>query len=222
LTPNYIKNIRRSIETLNLDQVVKVIYMTGGRGEHFSNGTDFRTLLHYKKEGQEEKIAAYLEELYGLQIQTSKLNKPLISVAPGHSYNSGAAFLQSSGMPTVTLDSKLSFNEATFGFVPHGGTSFYLSRMPGEIGTFLALTGFPITGIDAKSFGIADELVHYSAAFEEEICDTLFAMEFPIPNGDLISNKGRFNPWRERIVERKKAEEEHYMAAEYEKARKKH
>ena len=191
LTPNYIKNIRRSLETLNLDQIVKVIYMTGGKGEQFSNGTDFRTLLHYKKEGSDAKIAAYLEELYGLQVQASKLNKPLITVAPGHSFNSGAALLQAIGMPTVTLDSKLSFNEATFGFVPHGGSSYYLSRLPGEIGTFLALTGFPITGIDAKTFGIADELVHYSSAFEEEICDTLFAMEFPIPNGEYLSNINR-------------------------------
>lgn len=54
LTPNYIKGIRRSLETLNQDEIVKVIYLTGGNGEHFSNGTDFRTLLHYKKEGNNE------------------------------------------------------------------------------------------------------------------------------------------------------------------------
>lgn len=202
LTPNYLKNIRRSLETLNVDDVVKVIYMTGGKGEHFSNGTDFRTLLHYKKEGQMEKVASYLEELYGLQIQASKLNKPVIGVAPGHSFNSGAAFLQATGMPTVTLDSKLSFNESRFGFVPHAGSSYYLSRLPGEIGTFLALTGFPITGIDAKEFGIADELVHYSGAFEEEVAETLYAMEFPIPNYDLLTNKRRYNPWREQIQQR--------------------
>jgi enoyl-CoA hydratase/carnithine racemase len=71
----------------------------------------------------------------------------------------------------VTLDSKLSFNEVSFGFVPHSGASFYLSRLPGEIGTFLALTGFPITGIDAREFGIADQLVHYSAAYEEEMAE---------------------------------------------------
>jgi len=34
------------------------------------------------------------------------------------------------------------------GFVPHGGSSFYLSRMPGEIGTFLALTGLPLDSFD--------------------------------------------------------------------------
>lgn len=67
LTPNYLKNIKRSLETLNVDEIVKVIYMTGGKGEHFSNGTDFRTLLHYKKDGNNEaKIASYLEDLYGL------------------------------------------------------------------------------------------------------------------------------------------------------------
>jgi enoyl-CoA hydratase/carnithine racemase len=66
LTPNYIKSIRRSLETLNVDEVVKVIYMSGANGEHFSNGTDFRTLLHYSKEKNDAKIASYLEELYGL------------------------------------------------------------------------------------------------------------------------------------------------------------
>ena len=60
-----------------MDEIVKVIYMTGGKGEHFSNGTDFRTILHHKKEvvwwmlfnekeGQDSKIVSYLEDLYGL------------------------------------------------------------------------------------------------------------------------------------------------------------
>ncbi len=53
--------------------------------------------------------------------------------------------------------------------------------------------------------------MHYSSAFEEEVCDTLFAMEFPIPNGELMSNFGRHNAWRERIMERKRAQEEQVM-----------
>ncbi len=123
-------------------------------------------------------------------------------MAPGHSFNSGASFLQATALPTVTLDSRISFNDVQFGFVPHGGSSYYLSRLPGEIGTFLALTGIPISGIDAKEFGIADELVHYSTAFEEEISDILFSMEFPIPNYDLLSNKGRLDPWKKAIADR--------------------
>ena len=69
------------------------------------------------------------------------------------------------------------------------------------------MTGFPITGIDAKTFGISDQLVHYSSAFEEEVCDTLFAMEFPMPNGHLLSNKGRINPWLDALQARKASDE---------------
>ena len=173
--------------------------MTGGKGEHFSNGTDFRTIMHYKTSDAPSKVVSYLEDLYGLQIQTAKINKPIVGVAPGHAFNSGASFLAATGLPTVTLDTKVTFNEVAFGFVPHGGSSYYLSRLPGELGTFLAITGFPMTGIDAKELGIADSLVHYSQAYEEEITDILFAMEFPIPNYDLISNKGRFNPWQQEV-----------------------
>jgi enoyl-CoA hydratase/carnithine racemase len=81
-------------------------------------------------------------------------------VAPGHSFNSGATLLQSSGFPIATLDSKLCFNEVTFGFVPHGGASYYLSRLPGEVGTFLALTGLPMIGIDAKELKLVDQILH--------------------------------------------------------------
>lgn len=56
----------------------------------------------------------------------------------------------------VTLDSLMSFNDVTFGFVPHGGSSFYLSRLPNEIGTFLALTGLPIPAADVMEFKLAD------------------------------------------------------------------
>ena len=121
----------------------------------------------------------------------------------------------------MTLDSKLSFNEASFGFVPHGGSSFYLSRLPGEIGTFLALTGFPLTGIDAKEIGIADSLVHYSQAYEEEIADILFAMEFPVPNYDLISNKGTHRPWREQIGKRLKEDSHKQLGDQFERTREK-
>lgn len=86
----------------------------------------------------------------------------------------------------------------------------------------MALTGFPITGVDAKEFGIADELVHYSSAYEEEISDILFAMEFPIPNYDLISGKGHINPRLERIRERQESNHNQNLADIFERARKKH
>jgi enoyl-CoA hydratase/carnithine racemase len=177
--------------------------------------------MHYKTSDEPAKVASYLEDLYGLQIKTSKINKPIIGVAPGHAFNSGAAFLAATGLPTVTLDTKVSFNDVSFGFVPHGGSTYYLSRLPGELGTFLALTGFPMTGIDARELGMADMLVHYSKAYEEELTDILFAMEFPIPNYDLLSNKGRYGPRNQEILERLEEDNKKQLADHFERARQK-
>jgi enoyl-CoA hydratase/carnithine racemase len=90
-----------------------------------------------------------MQALYNLQISFAENNKPMITVAPGHILNSGATLLAASGHPMTTPSSKIGFNETTFGFVPHSGGSFYMSRLKGEMGTFMALTGLTINNIDA-------------------------------------------------------------------------
>lgn len=49
-----------------IDHSISVIYLTSATGEHFSNGTDFRTLLHYFNEGKEAELAKYISDLYKL------------------------------------------------------------------------------------------------------------------------------------------------------------
>jgi hypothetical protein len=75
------------------------------------------------------------------------------------------------------MNSKVAFNDVTFGFVPHGGSTYYLSRLPGELGTFLAVTGLPLNGIDAVMLGITDELVHYSKEYEKVVLDTMMNLD---------------------------------------------
>ena len=38
--------------------------------------------------------------------------------------------------------------EANIGFCPNSGASFFLAKLDGEIGTYLALTGSRVEGID--------------------------------------------------------------------------
>jgi len=60
LTPNFTKQIKRSVETMNIDHSVKFIYLTTAKGQSFCNGTDFRTMMHFKAEGQTEQLTQYL------------------------------------------------------------------------------------------------------------------------------------------------------------------
>jgi enoyl-CoA hydratase len=60
----------------------------------------------------------------------------------------------------TTLNAKIAFNEVTFGFVPHSGATYYLSHLPGEFGTFMALTGLPINGSDAAQIELTKGVIH--------------------------------------------------------------
>jgi enoyl-CoA hydratase/carnithine racemase len=51
---------------MDLDHSVKLIYLTTTEGQHFSNGTDFRTMMHLQAQGKDEKLASYVEDLYKL------------------------------------------------------------------------------------------------------------------------------------------------------------
>lgn len=87
------------------------------------------------------------------------MNKPIIACAPGQAMNSGATLLAAMGHPMTTLDSKVAFNEVTFGFVPHSGATFYQSRLQGEFGTFMALTGLDIFGTESIKLGMAKGVI---------------------------------------------------------------
>jgi enoyl-CoA hydratase/carnithine racemase len=100
-----------------------------------------------------------------------------MTIAPGHSYNSGAGLLAASGIPSICEDSSIAFNECTFGFVPHAGSCYYTSRLPGDMGTFLALTGLPMTGKDAIKLGVADSLIELPKTYEHEAADIMISMD---------------------------------------------
>ena len=78
----------------------------------------------------------------------------------------------------MTTDSKMAFNECTFGFVPHSGATYYLSRLPNEFGTFLALTGMSIHGTDAVKLNLVDSLLQTTTYVEEDVADTVYSMGY--------------------------------------------
>ena len=177
LTPNFIQQIARGVESMNMDHTVAMIYLAPREGKTFCNGTDFRTIMHYRAEKETEKLAKYLADVFKLQVQFAKTNKVILSVAPGHSFNSGAGLVAASGLPAITGNSLFAFNECTFGFVPHAGSTFYTSRLPGDFGTFLALTGMPLTGKEAIDLKLADSLIQIPKTYELEVQDIVNSMD---------------------------------------------
>ena len=75
----------------------------------------------------------------------------------------------------MTVDSKMAFNECTFGFVPHSGATYYLSRLPHEFGTFMALTGMPIHGTDASKLNLVDGILQNNVDMDLAVADVIYS-----------------------------------------------
>ena len=69
----------------------------------------------------------------------------------------------------------MAFNECTFGFVPHSGATWYLSRLPSEFGTFLALTGMPISGPDCAKLKLVDGILQTTTDVEDLAADVVYS-----------------------------------------------
>jgi enoyl-CoA hydratase len=63
----------------------------------------------------------------------------------------------------VTERTRLAMPETIIGLFPDVGGTFLLSRAPGELGTYAALTGATLSGADAVLLGLADVVVPSSA-----------------------------------------------------------
>jgi enoyl-CoA hydratase/carnithine racemase len=66
LTQSLITDITRGIDTMNNDHTLHAIYVTTEKGEHWSHGSDFQSILHMKNEDNYSKIQEYMNALYHL------------------------------------------------------------------------------------------------------------------------------------------------------------
>lgn len=159
------------------DHGCELIYLTAAKGEHFCAGTDFNTMLHFKENNETDKLVDYLHSIFDLQASFGKMNKPILCVAPGNSYNSGAGLFSACGLPTIMNSTNMAFNEVQFGFVPHAGSTYYLSRLPNNFGTFLSLTGFNFSGKDAVRHDLANSYCSTLDEFEDAVGDCVLGMD---------------------------------------------
>lgn len=101
----------------------------------------------------------FFTEEYALNHLIHHYPKPYIAFMDGIVMGGGMGIAQchSAGkLRIVTERSKLAMPEVNIGLFPDVGGSYFVSRCPGQLGTWLALTANPIGAADALHFGLAD------------------------------------------------------------------
>jgi enoyl-CoA hydratase len=144
------------------------VVVTANGTRAFSAGGDLRALYDLGRAGRYEEALVYFREEYALNARIKRYRKPYVALIDGIVMGGGVG-ISVHGSHRVAGD-KFTFAmpEVSIGFFPDIGATWFLPRLPGQLGTYCALTGERLAAADAVAAGIATHRVA-SARFPELI-----------------------------------------------------
>lgn len=122
---------------------------------HFCAGGDIR-FFHDAALAGDAQLEAFFTEEYALNHLIQTYPKPIVAFMDGVVMGGGMGLCQGIARRVVTEKTKMAMPETKIGLFPDVGGGFFLSRCPGHVGEYLALTGEVIGADLAIAVDLAD------------------------------------------------------------------
>jgi enoyl-CoA hydratase len=154
-----IRDITAALVAWRDDPMVLAVVVRGmgkeGPFGAFCAGGDIR-FFHRAALAGDPDLEAFFTEEYALNHLIHTYAKPYIAFMDGVTMGGGMGISQGASLRVVTERSKLAMPETAIGLFPDVGGGYFLSRLPGRLGEYLALTGRVLSGAEALAVGLAD------------------------------------------------------------------
>ncbi|MDY7231136.1 enoyl-CoA hydratase/isomerase family protein [Hyalangium rubrum] len=137
---------------------VKAVVIRGAGGKAFCAGGDVRAVAASTGPLAQD----YFREEYGLNRRIHHYEKPYIALVDGISMGGGLGLSIHGSYRVVTERLMFSMPETAIGIFPDVGGGWFLPRFPGEVGTYLALTGARGNAADAMWTGYGTHHVNHA------------------------------------------------------------
>ena len=124
----------------------------------FCAGGDIR-FFHQAALAGDSALDDFFTEEYTLNHLIHNYPKPYVAFMDGIVMGGGMGISQGASLRIVTERTKMAMPETGIGLFPDVGGGYFLSRCPGYVGEYLALTGDTIGGDQAVAWGLADVCV---------------------------------------------------------------
>jgi enoyl-CoA hydratase/carnithine racemase len=158
--------LARTLAKWRDDPAVTRVVITAAGERAFSAGGDIRALYDLGKAGRHDEALAFWRDEYPLNALIKHYPKPYVALIDGIVMGGGFG-ISMHGSHRVAGDRfRFAMPEVGIGFFPDVGATYLLPRLPGELGSYIALTGERLTGDEAVAAGIATHRVP-SARFRE-------------------------------------------------------
>ena len=148
------------------DPEVSVVVIDHAEGRGFCSGGDIAFLRHSALNDGGVSGRKFFHDEYQLNHLIFTYEKPVVAFMDGITMGGGVGISQPARFHVATENTRYAMPETGIGLFPDVGGGWYLSRLPGRIGQFLALTGARLDGAECKWAGLATHYLPHDALAE--------------------------------------------------------
>lgn len=153
LTHGMVAAFRRQVRIWAADPAIACLVIEGAGDRAFCAGGDIRRLHDEGKAG-----GSYPRDFYGTEyVSNAEIHhfpKPYIAFMDGIVMGGGVGYSVHGSHRIVTQKTLFAMPETGIGLFPDVGGSFFMPRLEGELGMYLALTGVRLKAADTLAAGI--------------------------------------------------------------------
>ncbi|MEL0022362.1 MAG: enoyl-CoA hydratase/isomerase family protein, partial [Rickettsiales bacterium] len=128
------------------DDAIRAVVVRGAGERAFCAGGDIQKL--YDGGPKSQITQDFFREEYRLNRRIHNYPKPYVAIMDGITMGGGVGISQPALYRVATQNTRFAMPETAIGLFPDVGGGWYLSRLSGRLGQFLALTGARLDGAE--------------------------------------------------------------------------
>ncbi len=190
-----------ALEAWRADPAIEGVILDHAEGRGFCAGGDIR-MIGESGAGDGAAARDFFRIEYQLNHRLFTYAKPIVAFMDGVTMGGGVGISQPARLRVATENTKFAMPETGIGLFPDVGGGWYLSRLPGHIGEYLALTGARLDGGECVALGLAthflpaERLEHAKVAIQADPVfaeDALEAFSAPAPEARILSHRAEID-----------------------------
>ncbi|MBP6581544.1 MAG: enoyl-CoA hydratase/isomerase family protein [Sphingorhabdus sp.] len=161
LTLDMVHAMTAALQAWKTDSAVQCVIIDHAEGRGFCAGGDIAFLRNSALNDNGVSGLRFFHDEYQLNHLLYTYPKPVVAFMDGITMGGGVGISQPAHFRVATSNTRFAMPETGIGLFPDVGGGWYLSRLEGRVGQFLALTGARIDGAECLALGLA---THYLAS----------------------------------------------------------
>jgi len=180
LTLEMIDLMLEQLQQWNSNDKIAAVFIQGAGEKSFCAGGDVQALYHSSIEqpgGPCEYAESFFEREYRLDYLLHNYTKPTIAWGHGIVMGGGLGVFAGCSYRIATEKTRIAMPEVTIALFPDVGGSYFLNKMPGYCGRFLALTGASINATDSYYVNITNYTICHTS--KNKVIEELLSLDCP-------------------------------------------